>query len=59
MADKAANSIRLLLPLRHPRLPQAVDDARVLGVEGRIVGPVNARPGPKRASLTWRGRVGP
>ena len=48
MADKAANSIRLFVPLRQPRLAEALDDARVLGVEGRVVGPVNARPGSAR-----------
>ena len=37
MADKAANSIRLLLALRHSRFAQAFDDARVLGIEGRVV----------------------
>ena len=36
--------IRRLLALGHPRLAQALDDARALGVEGRIVGPVDARP---------------
>ena len=45
MADKAANSIRLLLPLRQPRLAQAFDDARALGVEGRVVAIMSARIG--------------
>jgi hypothetical protein len=43
MADKAANSIRRLFPLRQTGLTQAFDDARALGVEGRVVGKVEAR----------------
>jgi hypothetical protein len=44
MADKAANSIRLLLTLRKAGLTQAFDDALILQGEGRIVAPVD--PGP-------------
>jgi hypothetical protein len=40
-----AGSIRLRHALRHAGLAQAFDDALILRVEGRIVGPADAGPG--------------
>ena len=41
MADKAANSIRLLVALRHTSLAQTIDDALKLLVKDLVVGPLD------------------